>query len=242
MRGRRLNSSLAHQILRKRLYMGEFDFDGTVYQGIHEPLVTRERWNRVQELLDGKDGFYEEVFDHLRLPHQPVHWETDRKPLLPGMTSARTAEIAKEAGIMQMINAYRVRGHLIADLDPLGHEPSYHPELDPETYGLTIWDLDREFLTGSLGDFLDRHELVAVAAFFDRVIWEVSARADARLKPFPQMILRMDAVCESALISFQASWPRAKKASTISGSNSSPRPAAITLRAVWAGRAERYGR
>ena len=107
---------------------------------------------KVQALLDGKDGFYEEVFDHLRMPHQPVHWEIDRKPLLPGMTAARTAEIAKEAAIMQMINAYRVRGHLIADLDPLGHEPSYHPEMDPETYGLTIWDLDREFLTGSLGE------------------------------------------------------------------------------------------
>ncbi len=53
---------------------------------------------------------------------------------------------------MQMINAYRVRGHLIADLDPLGAEPSYHAELDPDTYGLTIWDLDREFLTGSLGE------------------------------------------------------------------------------------------
>ena len=106
---------------------------------------------QVQELLDGKDGFYEEVFEHLRMPHQPVHWQVDRQPMLPGMTAARTAEIAKEAGIMQMINAYRVRGHLIADLDPLGSEPSYHPELDPETYGLTIWDLDREFLTGSLG-------------------------------------------------------------------------------------------
>ena len=52
---------------------------------------------------------------------------------------------------MQLINAYRVRGHLIADLDPLGIEPSYHPELDPATYGLTIWDLDREFLTGIAG-------------------------------------------------------------------------------------------
>jgi 2-oxoglutarate dehydrogenase E1 component len=107
---------------------------------------------KMQALLDGKDGFYEEVFDHLRIPHQPVHWETDRRPRLPGGASARTAEIAKEAAIMQMINAYRVRGHLIADLDPLGHEPSYHAELDPETYGLTIWDLDREFLTGSLAD------------------------------------------------------------------------------------------
>ena len=107
---------------------------------------------KLQGLLDGADGFYDEIFQHLRMPHQPVRWEKDRQSLLPGMTGARTAEIAKEAGIMQMINAYRVRGHLIADLDPLGAEPSYHPELDPETYGLTIWDLDREFLTGSLGE------------------------------------------------------------------------------------------
>jgi 2-oxoglutarate decarboxylase len=105
---------------------------------------------KVQDLLDGKDGFYEEIFDHLHMPHQPVHWETDLKPLLPGMGPERMAEAAKQAGVMQMINAYRVRGHLIADLDPLGHEPSHHPEMDPETYGLTIWDLDREFLTGSL--------------------------------------------------------------------------------------------
>jgi multifunctional 2-oxoglutarate metabolism enzyme len=107
---------------------------------------------KLQELLDGKDGFYEEIFEHLRMPHQPVRWVVDRAPQLPGVTAARYAEIAKEAAIMQMINAYRVRGHLIADLDPLGAEPSYHAELDPETYGLTIWDLDREFLTGSLGE------------------------------------------------------------------------------------------
>ncbi|MGD0497736.1 MAG: multifunctional oxoglutarate decarboxylase/oxoglutarate dehydrogenase thiamine pyrophosphate-binding subunit/dihydrolipoyllysine-residue succinyltransferase subunit [Bryobacteraceae bacterium] len=107
---------------------------------------------RIQSLLDGEGGFYDEVFRRLSMPHHPARWEKDRQPLLPGMTSARTAEIAKEAGIIQMINAYRVRGHLIADLDPLGAEPSYHPELDPETYGLTIWDLDRDFLTGSLGE------------------------------------------------------------------------------------------
>ncbi len=105
---------------------------------------------KLQLLLDGEDGFYEEIFESLRMPHQPVHWEIDRQPLIPGMSDARRAEIAKQAGIMQLINAFRVRGHLIADLDPLGAEPSRHPELEPETYGLTIWDLDREFLTGSL--------------------------------------------------------------------------------------------
>src|ERR1041385_7477830 len=107
---------------------------------------------KLQELLDGKDGFYEEIFEHLRMPHQPVHWAIDRQTLLHGIGTGRGAENVKEIGIIQMINAYRVRGHLIADLDPLGSEPSYHPELDPETYGLTLWDLDREFPTGTLGD------------------------------------------------------------------------------------------
>ncbi len=54
LRGRILNGSLAHQILRKRLYMGEFDWDGKVYAGSHEPLVTSESWQRVQELLDAR--------------------------------------------------------------------------------------------------------------------------------------------------------------------------------------------
>jgi DNA invertase Pin-like site-specific DNA recombinase len=52
LRGKRLNSSLVHQILRKRLYAGEFDWNGITYQGIHEPLVTKDRWQRVQELLN----------------------------------------------------------------------------------------------------------------------------------------------------------------------------------------------
>jgi 2-oxoglutarate decarboxylase len=122
-------------------------YDHRVIQGAESGMFL----GKVQALLDGGDGFYEEIFAHLKMPHQPVRWEPDRNVLLPG-AAGRTAEIAKEAGVLQLINAYRVRGHLIADLDPLGGEPSYHPELDPVTYGLTIWDLDREFLTGSLSE------------------------------------------------------------------------------------------
>jgi site-specific DNA recombinase len=54
LRGHRLHSSIVHQILRKRLYTGDFDWDGTTYTGIYEPLVTRECWHRVQELLDAR--------------------------------------------------------------------------------------------------------------------------------------------------------------------------------------------
>ena len=52
--GRKPNSSLVHLILRRRLYMGDFDFAGTTYPGIHEPLVSHERWDRVQDLLDAR--------------------------------------------------------------------------------------------------------------------------------------------------------------------------------------------
>jgi 2-oxoglutarate dehydrogenase E1 component len=122
-------------------------YDHRIIQGAESGMFL----GKVQSLLDGADGFYDEIFEHLRMPHQPVRWESDRQVLQPG-GSTHNAEIAKQAGVIQLINIYRVRGHLIADLDPLGHEPSYHPELDPTTYGLTIWDLDREFLTGSLAE------------------------------------------------------------------------------------------
>ncbi len=54
---------------------------------------------------------------------------------------------------MALIRAYRVRGHLIADLDPLGIERrTSHPDLDPATYGFTEADYDRSiFVNDTLG-------------------------------------------------------------------------------------------
>ena len=46
--------STVHKILRKRIYTGDFDYGGVTYEGSHEPLVSREIWNRVQEILDGR--------------------------------------------------------------------------------------------------------------------------------------------------------------------------------------------
>ncbi len=54
---------------------------------------------------------------------------------------------------LMIIRAYRIRGHLAADLDPLGmREGSKHPELDPKTYGFTEADMDRPiFIDNVLG-------------------------------------------------------------------------------------------
>ena len=54
---------------------------------------------------------------------------------------------------LMLIRSYRVRGHLQADLDPLGQrERGVHPELDPETYGFTNADWDRPiFVNNVLG-------------------------------------------------------------------------------------------
>jgi 2-oxoglutarate dehydrogenase E1 component len=124
-------------------------YDHRIIQGAESGMFL----GKLEDLLQGQDGFYEQLFSDLGMPHRPVRWEPDRLPSLAGgRTQSGLAETAKEAAVLQLINAYRVRGHLIADLDPLGSEPSYHPELDPATYGLTIWDLDREFLTGTLGE------------------------------------------------------------------------------------------
>jgi len=121
-------------------------YDHRVVQGAESGTFL----GRLQALLEGEDEFYEKIFSDLKIPHKPVHWEPDRTVSIPGLRGAQQDEVVKEAAVLQLINAYRVRGHLIADFDPLGSEPVYHSELDPATYGLTIWDLDREFLTGTL--------------------------------------------------------------------------------------------
>lgn len=54
---------------------------------------------------------------------------------------------------IMLVRAYRVRGHLIADLDPLELTPKkYHPDLDPQTYGFTEEDMNTTiYLDGVLG-------------------------------------------------------------------------------------------
>ena len=102
-------------------------YDHRIIQGAESGMFL----GRMQELLDGADGFYEEIFEHLKMPHQPrALGGRPRSRCCPADRRAH-AEIAKEAGVIQLINAYRVRGHLIADLDPLGAEPQLSSRTRP---------------------------------------------------------------------------------------------------------------
>ena len=107
---------------------------------------------RVHDFIIGKHEFYKNIFLNLGIPHAPFGWNLDRNPFFLSEDQVREQKL-KEAKVIQLINAYRVRGHLIADIDPLHALPLlYHAELDIETYGLTIWDLDRVFITDGLAN------------------------------------------------------------------------------------------
>ncbi len=89
-----------------------------------------------QLLLD--DDFYDEIFRELGIPYEPVRWRIDNPDSIED----------KNARVIELIAAYRNRGHLMADIDPLRLDNTRfrsHPDLDVNTHGLTLWDLDREF-------------------------------------------------------------------------------------------------
>ena len=98
----------------------------------------------VHELLIGQRDFYEDIFSALRIPYDPIHWAED---INVDIASA----VDKTARVQELINAFRVRGHLMADTDPLEYKQRTHPDLDIASHGLTFWDLDREFVTGRFG-------------------------------------------------------------------------------------------
>jgi 2-oxoglutarate dehydrogenase E1 component len=93
------------------------------------------------------------LFERSQVALQPRREERAHEPL-PG-PGAEVVDLGGERArrliidhlrVVMLIRAYRVRGHLLADLDPLGlARNKHHPELDPKAYGFTDADLEREF-------------------------------------------------------------------------------------------------
>ncbi|MEO5654347.1 MAG: 2-oxo acid dehydrogenase subunit E2, partial [Marmoricola sp.] len=116
-------------------------YDHRVIQGAQ----SGEFLKRVHGLLLGQDDFYDEIFRSLRIPYEPIRWSAD-------ISTNHDDEISKQARILELIHAYRVRGHMMADTDPLEYKQRSHHDLEVESHNLTLWDLDREFATGSFGN------------------------------------------------------------------------------------------
>ena len=100
----------------------------------------------IHQLLLGDNRFYDEIFESLRIPYEPVRWIQD-------IDSSHDDDINKVPRVQELIHAYRVRGHLMADTDPLEYKQRRHHDLDVTTHGLTLWDLDRTFATGGFGGY-----------------------------------------------------------------------------------------
>ncbi len=104
----------------------------------------------IHSLILGKEKFYDQIFAQLQIHYDPVQWRVDKR-LNPFGSQDELGKLDKEALTAQFIHAYRVRGHMLADVNPLGLQSWHFPELDPASYGFTIWDLDREYDTGGIG-------------------------------------------------------------------------------------------
>ena len=119
-------------------------YDHRIIQGAESGLFLKF----VAECLTGGHNFYDEIYTSLGVPYEPARWSPDHNP---AVIDGEHERILKQIRVQELINMYRVRGHLHAHLDPLHSEaPPLHAELDMATYGLTIWDFSRTFVVDGL--------------------------------------------------------------------------------------------
>jgi 2-oxoglutarate dehydrogenase E1 component len=115
-------------------------YDHRIIQGAQSGEFLRV----VHQLLLGEEDFYDGIFASLRIPYEPVRWVED-------ISAGHEEDVNKTARVQELIHSYRVRGHLMADTDPLEYRQRRHPDLDVVQHRLTLWDLEREFATGGFG-------------------------------------------------------------------------------------------
>jgi 2-oxoglutarate dehydrogenase E1 component len=89
-------------------------YDHRVIQGAESGLFLA----KIHEFLIGQHDFYDEVFKDLEISFPPLRFAQDYNPSLLGGDHFRE-QTEKQANVLQLINAYRIRGHLLADIDPL---------------------------------------------------------------------------------------------------------------------------
>src|SRR5881296_2917669 len=117
-------------------------YDHRIIQGAESGMFLR----RLDDLLQGADGFYGSVFESLgvkgsgeqgAVPTAAPAGTAPRSPLPGVVVEAGVEDLKHVAAAMALVKAIRHFGHLAARLDPLGSEPPGDPALDPGPLGLT---------------------------------------------------------------------------------------------------------
>ncbi|MEZ5085551.1 MAG: multifunctional oxoglutarate decarboxylase/oxoglutarate dehydrogenase thiamine pyrophosphate-binding subunit/dihydrolipoyllysine-residue succinyltransferase subunit [Tessaracoccus sp.] len=130
-------------------------YDHRVIQGAESGAFLKT----IHELLLGQHGFFDEIFQALRIPYEPLRWA-------PDFVAHRNDHVSKYARVLELVNAYRHYGHLVADIDPLEYRQRAFEDLRLEAHDLSLWDLDREFAVGQVSThdraFMTLRELLRV--------------------------------------------------------------------------------
>lgn len=132
-------------------------------QFLDNPESVDAEWRAYFRLVQGQSQAREIAHSEVVSRFEKLAREPRRVVADESGFDARAAE--KQAGVLRLINYYRVRGHQAARLDPLGLEPpQVVPDLDPAFHGLSDADMDVVFNTGSLAasDRLPLKEIIKI--------------------------------------------------------------------------------
>lgn len=130
------------------LFGGNLSYVENYYeQYLNDPDSVEPSWRDYFNSLNG-DGSGEDI------AHGPIRESFVDQSSTTGNkahSSLSSKAAQKQAGVLRLLNYYRMRGHQVADLDPLGlYQPPPVPDLDPAFHGLGEADMDEVFNTGSL--------------------------------------------------------------------------------------------
>lgn len=117
-----------------------------------DPNAVPEEWRSYFDKLPSVDGYHGRDIVHSSIREQFEHISRNQRFLASGVPASVTSDAdRKQIRVLQLINAFRFRGHQEAKLDPLGvwQRPQVE-DLDPSFHELSSSDYDLEFQTGSL--------------------------------------------------------------------------------------------
>jgi len=147
---------------------GNADYIESFYeQFLEDPESVDPSWRAYFRSIQGQDTTREVA--HSEIVEKFERIARERRPgavvVAEGGLDPRAAE--KQAGVLRLINYYRMRGHQAAKLDPLGIAPAITVrDLDPAFHGLDAADMDQQFNVGSLStggaDRLPLREIIRI--------------------------------------------------------------------------------